>query len=378
MTTELGVCEHRDIGVKLNRRRYVTGGLLRGRVLFRTTKFVKSSDFVVRLEGREHISWLEQSSTTRTSRTRPRRRHNKDVLQERVLLTDGPTTYRPGEYEFPFSFRLPASLPSSFQMKDRQLVELGSMESSITYKARATIRIDGAVRPYIEDSRPFIVQRPPPDYITRPLQRSSSDKIRVFRVFSCGMCTLSASLDHNEVSAGDTVTVFTSVKNQTSKDMAGISVQLIEDLEIYGRITTFNGVYALMYSWYFPKDSPISGLGHHHDWEHVVVWVNDITLDSPSIIAVSPSALSGYNIYYPPESNTIDGFSAKVDYSSSWLVVNHALDSTSDAGETQDLIMWDQLTDAARTALENTDFGDANVPMKDANFEAKLANAYYS
>ncbi|KAE8876440.1 hypothetical protein PF005_g8765 [Phytophthora fragariae] len=232
MTTELGVCEHRDIGVKLNRRRYVTGGLLRGRVLFRTTKFVKSSDFVVRLEGREHISWLEQSSTTRTSRTRPRRRHNKDVLQERVLLTDGPTTYRPGEYEFPFSFRLPASLPSSFQMKDRQLVELGSMESSITYKARATIRIDGAVRPYIEDSRPFIVQRPPPDYITRPLQRSSSDKIRVFRVFSCGMCTLSASLDHNEVSAGDTVTVFTSVKNQTSKDMAGISVQLIEDLEV--------------------------------------------------------------------------------------------------------------------------------------------------
>ncbi|KAE9321788.1 hypothetical protein PR003_g17387 [Phytophthora rubi] len=117
--------------------------------------------------------------------------------------------------------------------------------------------------------------------------------------------------------------------------------------QIYGRITTFNGVYALMYS-------------------------------CPSIIAVSPSAHSGYNIYYPPESNTIDGFSAKVDYSSSWLVVNHALDSTSDAGETQDLIMWDQLTDAARTALENTDFGDANVPMKDANFEAKLANAYYS
>uniref|UniRef100_H3GAZ2 Necrosis inducing-like protein NPP1 type n=1 Tax=Phytophthora ramorum TaxID=164328 RepID=H3GAZ2_PHYRM len=148
--------------------------------------------------------------------------------------------------------------------------------------------------------------------------------------------------------------------------------------QIYGRITTYEGVYALMYSWYFPKDSPVTGLGHRHDWEHVVVWVDDITLDSPSIIAVSPSAHSGYNIYYPPESNTIDGYSAKVDYSSSWVVVNHALDSTSDSGESQDLIMWDQLTDAARTALENTDFGDANVPMKDGNFLTKLGNAYYA
>ncbi|GAB9477259.1 hypothetical protein Gpo141_00014322, partial [Globisporangium polare] len=28
-------------------------------------------------------------------------------------------------------------------------------------------------------------------------------------------------------------------------------------------------------------------------------------------------------------------------------------------------------------ALENTDFGDANVPMKDGNFLTKLGNAYY-
>ncbi|ETP37239.1 hypothetical protein F442_14938 [Phytophthora nicotianae P10297] len=148
--------------------------------------------------------------------------------------------------------------------------------------------------------------------------------------------------------------------------------------QVYGRVATYNGVYAIMYSWYFPKDSPVTGLGHRHDWEHVVVWVDDIKLDSPSIIAVSPSAHSGYNIYYPPESNTIDGYSAKVDYSSSWVVINHALDSTTDAGETQDLIMWDQLTDAARTALENTDFGDANVPMKDGNFLTKVGNAYYA
>ncbi|EGZ16301.1 hypothetical protein PHYSODRAFT_351747 [Phytophthora sojae] len=228
MASEPRVCELGDLRVKLNHRRYMAGDLLRGRVLFRATKCVKSSDFVVRLEGREHISWLEH---------RARRRHNKDVLQEQVRivavsLLDASSAFRPGEYEVPFSFQLPASLPSSFQMKDRQLVDLGSMKSSITYKVRATIRIDGALHPYIEGSCPFIVHRPPPDSLMQPVERSSSEKIRVFRVFSRGICTLSASLDHDEVTAGDMVTVFTSVKNETSKDMTGISVQLVEDLAV--------------------------------------------------------------------------------------------------------------------------------------------------
>ncbi|EGZ17021.1 hypothetical protein PHYSODRAFT_331055 [Phytophthora sojae] len=32
----------------------------------------------------------------------------------------------------------------------------------------------------------------------------------------------------------------------------------------------------------------------------------------------------------------------------------------------------------AEEYFQNTDFGDANVPMKDANFQMKLGNAYYA
>ncbi|KAF1320263.1 Necrosis-inducing protein, partial [Globisporangium splendens] len=148
--------------------------------------------------------------------------------------------------------------------------------------------------------------------------------------------------------------------------------------QVYGRSTWYNGKWAIMYSWYFPKDSPVTGLGHRHDWEHVVVWIDNPAIDNPTILAVTPSAHSGYEKYAPPKSDTVDGTSAKVDYSSSYIVINHALDSTTTAGEKQPLIMWEQMTEAARTALENTDFGDANVPMKDGNFLNKLANAYYA
>uniref|UniRef100_K3X212 Uncharacterized protein n=1 Tax=Globisporangium ultimum (strain ATCC 200006 / CBS 805.95 / DAOM BR144) TaxID=431595 RepID=K3X212_GLOUD len=147
--------------------------------------------------------------------------------------------------------------------------------------------------------------------------------------------------------------------------------------QVYGRAAAYNGVYALMYSWYFPKDSPSTLLGHRHDWEHVVVWIDNPDAASPKILAVSASAHSGYNKYHPPATTTLAGNSAKIDYKSI-VVLNHAFDMTTAAGETQPLIMWDQMTVAARTALETTDFGDANVPMKDGNFMTKLANAYYA
>ncbi|KAE8983960.1 hypothetical protein PR002_g23098 [Phytophthora rubi] len=123
------------------------------------------------------------------------------------------------------------------------------------------------------------------------------------------------------------------------------------------------------------QDSPSTGLGHRHDWEHVVVWIDNPDIASPTILAASPSAHSGYFYYVPPSSDSVDGNSVKVNYESH-RPINHALDTTSESGEFQDLIMWDQLTDVARLALNTTSFGKANVPMNDGNFLTKLGNAW--
>ncbi|POM76256.1 Hypothetical protein PHPALM_6526 [Phytophthora palmivora] len=46
-------------------------------------------------------------------------------------------------------------------------------------------------------------------------------------------------------------------------------------------------------------------------------------------------------------------------------------------GEYQDLIMWEQLTDPARGALNDDDnFGRAEVPFNDNNYEKYLTNAW--
>ncbi|KAF4318865.1 hypothetical protein BBO99_00004172 [Phytophthora kernoviae] len=78
--------------------------------------------------------------------------------------------------------------------------------------------------------------------------------------------------------------------------------------QVYGRSTWYSGRWAIMYSWYFPKDSPSTGLGHRHDWEHVVVWIDNPDVENPTILGVSPSAHSGYSKYVPPSSDTVDEY----------------------------------------------------------------------
>ncbi|KAK2735430.1 C6 zinc finger domain-containing protein [Colletotrichum kahawae] len=142
--------------------------------------------------------------------------------------------------------------------------------------------------------------------------------------------------------------------------------------QVYARGGSYNGAYAIMYSYYMPKDSPSSGLGHRHDWENTVVWLSAAS-DSASVLGVAVSAHGEYDTKTSGISWT-DTTHPRVGYQSIWPV-NHQMIFTSDQGGQQPLIAWESLTDAARTALENTDFGSANVPMKEANFNNNLGKA---
>lgn len=146
--------------------------------------------------------------------------------------------------------------------------------------------------------------------------------------------------------------------------------------QVYSRAAWYNGVYAIMYSWYMPKDSPSSGLGHRHDWEAAVVWIDNPAATNPQILSISYSQHGNFVNAAPSSSNT-NGTHPKIEYKSTWPI-NHSLFITSTTGGYQPLIDWDDLTTEARDELNTTDFGSANVPMKDANFTNNLEKAWYN
>lgn len=125
-----------------------------------------------------------------------------------------------------------------------------------------------------------------------------------------------------------------------------------------------------MYAWYMPKDSPASGMGHRHDWEHVVIWLSAGNTSA----TVEGVAVSQHGLHEKDTSPPMKGDTPLIGYKSYWPL-NHQMIFTDEVGGEQPLIAWESLTDAARTALSETDFGSGNVPMKDASFEDKLESA---
>jgi hypothetical protein len=126
-----------------------------------------------------------------------------------------------------------------------------------------------------------------------------------------------------------------------------------------------------MYSWYMPKDSPSGGLGHRHDWENIVVWLSSASTTA----TLRGVAISAHGDYQKTTSPPLEGTRPKIGYRSTWPV-NHQLIATDSLGGQQPLIAWDSMTAAARSAIENTDFGAATPSFRDSNFGNYLSEAF--
>ncbi|OWZ02220.1 LOW QUALITY PROTEIN: hypothetical protein PHMEG_00026257 [Phytophthora megakarya] len=131
------------------------------------------------------------------------------------------------------------------------------------------------------------------------------------------------------------------------------------------------------------------------DWQSVVVWIDNPALESSKIVGVS---LSKSDTKYYKETTMMASYFAgyqtrSIPYGRSYRseVISYGSDTTlrfahyahpnmdfsTWDGEFQGLIMWEQLTDAAREALSNSkNFGDAKVPFSEEECEKHLDKAW--
>lgn len=142
--------------------------------------------------------------------------------------------------------------------------------------------------------------------------------------------------------------------------------------QVYARQGTHGGRRAIMYAWYMPKDSPSSGLGHRHDWESAVVWLNGESADA-TVLGVAASAHGDFNKRSVGDVS-FSGTRPRLGYRSHWPT-NHQMVFTTNQGGEQPLIAYEELTEEARRALDETDFGSANVPFNQWNFANNLGKA---
>lgn len=150
--------------------------------------------------------------------------------------------------------------------------------------------------------------------------------------------------------------------------------------QIYTRSSSANGAFAIMYAWYWPKDEPSAlegalGFGHRHDWESIVVWLSAEST-SATVLGVAASAHGDFNAEAASDV-TFSGNGALIQYASNGIL-DHSLGFTTTKGDQQPLVAWESLDSTIQNALADTDWGDANVPFIDANFQNNLVEAELS
>ncbi|MEU5890443.1 NPP1 family protein [Streptomyces sp. NPDC047461] len=149
----------------------------------------------------------------------------------------------------------------------------------------------------------------------------------------------------------------------------------------YSRYKCNNGWCAYMYGLYFEKDQALANSsigGHRHDWEHVVIWVQNGTVQYVSTSAhgsYSTTATSGVRF---------DGTHAKIVYhkdgagTHAFRLANSNDEPPENAKGTWQyppLVGWNGYPSGVRDKLVAYDFGSANFALKDANFASDLSKA---
>ncbi|KUF96972.1 hypothetical protein AM588_10006617 [Phytophthora nicotianae] len=185
--------------------------------------------------------------------------------------------------------------------------------------------------------------------------------------------------------------------------------------QVYGRAKWYQDKWAMVFAWYFPKSFWSFEAVDRHYWASMVLWLDNPALSAPKIIGASlqqqllkkrgflgfmfteprepyfkqtsidimsyvgaqrirlnPIGYRRWSYNFTPGSNV----STRVTHTY-WNSFEYlALHFSETDGQFQDLIMWEQLTDEARLALNSADFGESKVPFNDENIEETLELAW--
>lgn len=149
----------------------------------------------------------------------------------------------------------------------------------------------------------------------------------------------------------------------------------------YARYKCNNDWCAIMYGLYFEKDQALPGSslgGHRHDWEHVVVWVQN-----NEARYVSTSAHGDFNVYNRDQIRW-DGTHPKIVYHKDGVSTHcfRPADSNDEPPENHDqawqfpaLVGWNGYPAGVQEKLSQADFGSAVFGLKDGNFNYHLEKA---
>lgn len=212
--------------IALEHESYAPGEVVTGVVKLSTQELMQAREpLAVVFQGKEEVAWDEGGYSPVTNA------FDKIFLQEKVELT--PTIlYDAGEAEYRFSFQLPSSLPSSFDLRDIYSGAAERLRVQVKYRASVWLRADSESVAYLNAEQEFTVHAPPT--ITPPVQAleiSASEVIHWLCCINRGSLQLTVEIQKDVYAAGEVVALQCRVDESACKaSVKAISVDLVEEV----------------------------------------------------------------------------------------------------------------------------------------------------
>lgn len=223
-----------DVFVWTTKPAYVSGETVTGTLNLNCIRQFPSTGVYVTVRGVERTQWEErkhrqvEDGQNEDGSVRYRREEYTESHYGRHVFFDQRICIRPwggycfpGQYQFPFSFQLPAGLPGVFEARGTRW--------NTTYEAETLYHIIGEVDcadgSEIKHHHRLIMHAAPPSSI-QAQTREETANIYVCCCINRGSVTMNASFNKNAFLPGETAQVICNVQNRSTSEITGIETLL--------------------------------------------------------------------------------------------------------------------------------------------------------
>jgi len=241
-----------NIYIEIPKVEFTLGGTVSGKVHISAPQPIETCGVFLKLTGVEQTSWEEEK--TKTVKTEENGEENREerkcvrclygaydtFLNQEVPLWQHDGFMQAGQFEIPFSFQLPESLPSSFKLVGNKFGR--RFDCSISYRLTAAFKRPGFFKSDISHHVDVLLHAPGPQYaaVRVSVQAEASANQDIYGCCcSCrsqGKFEIAVKSDKNTYHAGETASLQAQVKNLTAVDFPNTSGALTMTLKLRGKL----------------------------------------------------------------------------------------------------------------------------------------------
>lgn len=150
-----------------------------------------------------------------------------------LVLNELSGLYPPGDYDFPFTYRLRDTLPGSHELQDRAAKHISAVCDTLQYTLWVRLPVTTRLAADLSTIREVIVIPAPNSIESLPVVQILRKEIRTLGMFLKGNCSLTLKMDRDVFLVGEAANICVVIENLTDgKKLAGVWVRIHEDIAV--------------------------------------------------------------------------------------------------------------------------------------------------